>query len=528
MNEVVIIGGGQNGLTAAFYLAKAGLRPIVLESRPVVGGGAITGELHPGFKCPTLSHHTSLWTDIVSDMELVRLGVTFLEPHVDILAAPLEGPPLLIYGDPDRTADAMRARSPKDAEAYPTYRTSMEQIATVVGALLASPPPDVDTPGAGDLWSLLSVGRKFRRLGRRDGYRLLRWGPMAVADLTREWFESDLLCAAIAGPAVSGTMLGPRSAGSGLVLLLQEAHRMFSGNLSRVRGGPGALTLAMAIAARDAGADVRRDTTVQRILVKDGRAAGVIANGREIPAAAVVSAVDPKTTFLRLMDPTDLTPDFLTKIGHYRATGTLARVNLALAGLPRFRCVENDETALLSGRIHIGPTLDYIERAFDHAKYGEMSVDPWLEVTIPSILDPDLAPKDAHVMSVYASYAPFQLRGGNDWVSSRDLLLQRVLATLERFAPGLGSLVLAAEVVTPADMASTYGLWGGHIHHGELALDQLATMRPLLGYGRYESPVRGLYLCGAGTHPGGFMTGGSGKIAAREIVRSMASSGNRG
>jgi phytoene dehydrogenase-like protein len=520
MKEVVIIGGGHNGLTAAFYLAKAGLRPIVLESRAVVGGGAITGDLHPGFKCPTLSHHTSLWTDIFSDMELVRLGVKFLEPRVDVLAAPLDGPPLLLYPDPDQTAEAMRARSAKDAAAYPAYRASMQQIATVVGALLASSPPDIDNPGAGDLWNLLGIGRKFRGLGKRDSYRLLRWAPMAVSDLSREWFESDLLCAALAGPAVSGTMLGPRSAGSGLVLLLQEAHRMFSGNLSQVRGGPGALTLAMAIAAHDAGADVRRGTTVERILVKDGRATGVLAGGHEIPAAAVVSAVDPRTTFMRLMDPVDLTPDFLMKIGNYRSSGTLARVNLALTALPRFRCVAQDETSLLSGRIHLGPTLDYIERAFDHAKYGEMSVEPWLEVTLPSILDPDLAPPGAHVMSVYAHYAPFKLRDG-DWASSRDRLLQRVLATLEQFAPGIGSLVLAAEIVTPADLESKYGVWGGHIHHGELALDQLATMRPLLGYGRYEGPVGGLYLCGAGTHPGGFMTGGSGKLAAREIARSL-------
>ena len=295
---------------------------------------------------------------------------------------------------------------------------------------------------------------------------------------------------------------------------------MFSGNLSRVRGGPGALTLAMAIAARDAGADVRRDTTVERILVKDGRAAGVVANGQEIHAAAVISAVNPKTTFMRLMDPVDLTPDFLLKIGNYRAAGTLARVNFALAALPRFRCVGQNETSYLSGRIHLGPSLDYIERAFDYAKYGEMSAEPWLEVTIPSILDPDLARPGAHVMSVYAHYAPFKLRNG-DWASSRDVLLKRVLATLEQFAPGIGALVLAEQVVTPAELQSTFGFWGGHIHHGELALDQLATMRPLLGYGRYESPVRGLFLCGAGTHPGGFMTGGSGKLAAREIARAL-------
>jgi len=281
------------------------------------------------------------------------------------------------------------------------------------------------------------------------------------------------------------------------------------------------MTVGMAIAAHGAGAEIRRGTTVERIIVRDDHVVGVVADGTEIPATVVVSAVDPKTTFLRLMHAEDLTPDFLMKIRNYRARGTLAKVNLALSALPGFRCVPSGETALLSGRIHLGPTLDYIERAFDHAKYGEMSADPWLDVTIPSILDPDLAPSGAHVMSIYVHYTPFSLRHG-DWQTSKDLLLQRVLATLEQFAPGVSSLVVAAESITPEELESQYGFHGGHVFHGELTLDQLATMRPLLGYGRYKGPVRGLYLCGAGTHPGGLMTGASGKLAAREIVRSLS------
>jgi phytoene dehydrogenase-like protein len=521
MTNVVIIGGGHNGLSAAFYLAKAGLKPIVLESRPGLGGGAVTGDLHPGFKCPTLSHHTSLWADIVRDMDLPSLGVNFLEPEVEAIAVPLDGPPLVVYDDPERTANAMRGRSAKDAAAYPEYRAAMEQIARVVGSVLGSPPPDIDDPGPRDLWNVLGVGRSFRGLGTRNGYRLLRWAPMPVADLTREWFESELLCASIAGPAVSGAMMGPRSAGSGLVLLLQEAHRLLAGGSFRARGGPGAMTVGMAIAAHGAGAEIRRGTTVERIIVRDDHVVGVVADGTEIPATVVVSAVDPKTTFLRLMNAEDLTPDFLMKIRNYRARGTLAKVNLALTALPGFRCVPSGETALLSGRIHLGPTLDYIERAFDHAKYGEMSADPWLDVTIPSILDPDLAPSGAHVMSIYVHYTPFSLRHG-DWQTSKDLLLQRVLATLEQFAPGVSSLVVAAESITPEELESRYGFHGGHVFHGELTLDQLATMRPLLGYGRYKGPVRGLYLCGAGTHPGGLMAGASGKLAAHEIVSSLS------
>jgi phytoene dehydrogenase-like protein len=278
----------------------------------------------------------------------------------------------------------------------------------------------------------------------------------------------------------------------------------------------------MAVAAHAAGADIRVSTRVERILVVDDRVVGVIAGGQEIAADAVVSAVDPQTTFLGLLDPGDLSPGFSSTIAHYRASGTLAKVNLALAALPRFQGVPAGEVDWLSGRIHLGPTLDYLERAFDHAKYGEMSSDPWLEVTIPSILDPDLAPSGAHVMSIYASYAPYRLRHG-DWTRSREDLLTRVLAALERFAPGVSALVVAAQVITPAELESRYGLRGGHIFHGELTLDQLATMRPVLGHGRYRSPVRGLYLCGAGTHPGGFMTGGSGRLAAREIMKALAS-----
>jgi phytoene dehydrogenase-like protein len=538
--SLIIIGAGHNGLAAAFYLAKAGLKPIVLEARDTVGGGAVTSELHPGFLCPTLSHHTSIWTQVVHDMDLPRHGLEFLQPTVETFAPGLDGPPLVVYGDDRRTADAMRRVNEKDADAYPRYRMAIGQIAAVVASVLASPAPGISNPDAGDLWNLFNAGRKFRALGKRNSYRLLRWAPMPVADLTREWFESESLCALLAGPAVSGAMLGPRSAGSGLILLLQEANRRLAGRSSRVRGGPGALTRAMAAAARAAGADIRTATRVDRIVVTNEQVSGVVANGREIPADAVVSAVDPKTTFLRLMDPVDLMPDFLLKIRNYRAAGTVAKVNLALAALPSFRgsadvtgpapgpakagpYVRDEATQpeMLSGRIHIGPSLDYLERAFDHAKYGEMSTDPWLDVTIPSVLDPDLAPRGAHVMSIYVHYAPYRLRD-SDWAASKDVLLRRALSTLERFAPGVGALVVAAEVITPVDMESQYGFHGGHIFHGELTLDQLVTLRPLLGHSRYHGPIPGLYMCSAGTHPGGYMTGGSGKQAAREIVRSLS------
>jgi phytoene dehydrogenase-like protein len=390
-------------------------------------------------------------------------------------------------------------------------------VTGVLASLLTVPPPRIDRPGARDVWHLLGTGRKFRALGRRDGYRLLRWGPMPVADLMGEWFETDLLSAALAAPGISGTMLGPRSAGSGLVLLMQEAHRQLAGGAWRVRGGPGALTMAMADAARAAGAEIRTGATVEGILTRDERVTGVVAGGVELAAVGVFSAVDPKTTFLRLVDPMALSPEFVTQIRNYRASGTLTKINLALAALPRFSGAADAQS--LTGRIHIGPGMNYLERAFDHAKYGEASADPWLDVTIPSLLEPQLAPAGAHVMSIYVHYTPAVLRG-SDWDAASGPLLRTVLATLERFAPGIGALVVASQVITPHDLERDYGFFGGHIFHGELALDQLFTMRPLLGYGRYDSPIRGLHLCGAGTHPGGFMTGASGRHAARMFLTS--------
>jgi phytoene dehydrogenase-like protein len=309
-------------------------------------------------------------------------------------------------------------------------------------------------------------------------------------------------------------MLGPRSAGSALLLLLREAHMQLAGGPMFVRGGPGALTRALASAARAAGADIRTGTPVERILVQQGRVRAIVAGGAELPTTLVVSAVDPKTTFLSLVGATDLEPDFAAKVRNYRATGALAKVNLALSALPAFGV--DDE--LLSDRIHIGPTLDYLERAFDHTKYGELSSDPWLDVRIPTILQPDLAPPGAHVASIYVHYAPRHLRG-SDWSQARGALLDRTLNVLERHAPGIRGHVVDAQVVTPEDLERDHGTWGGHVFHGELALDQLFTMRPLLGFARYASPITGLYLCGAGTHPGGFMSGASGYLAAREILK---------
>lgn len=516
---VIIIGAGHNGLAAAFYLARAGLKPLVFERRPVVGGGAITAEIHPGFHCPALSHEVLLHRRVARDMRLEEHGLELLQASTEVCALAPDGPPLVVRADLPAAIESIGQLSHRDAEAYAAFRRTVDRVAAVLAVPLAAPPPAIDRPTGADLWTLLRAGRRFRSLGRRDAYRLLRWLPTPVADFTQEWFEHELLRAAVAAPGLSGTMLGPRSAGSTLVLLLHEAHRQLAGGRSvHVRGGPGALTRAMAAAATAAGAEIRTGAAVERIIVDNDRVAGVVVNGRDMPARLVVAAIDPKTALLRLVGAPALSPTAALRIHHYRAAGTVAKVNLALSALPGFRGVS--DLSWLSGRVHIGPALDYLERAFDHAKYGEPSAEPWLDITVPSILDPSLAPPGAHVMSISVHYAPFMLRHGA-WSECEQQLLDRVLAVLDSYAPGFRALVVMAQVITPAALEAEYGFAGGHIFHGELAPDQLFAFRPMLGYARYASPVDGLFFCSAGTHPGGFLTGASGRLAA-EAVRKAA------
>lgn len=507
MRSAIVIGGGHNGLVTAFYLARAGLKPIVLEARDELGGGAVTGEIHPGFLCPTLTHEVLLQRRVVQDMELTRHGLAWLQVPARTCSLSSDGP-LVMYDDPRRSRESIRSFSAKDADAYPAFETALQQTAAVIASTFEYAPPRIDRPDAADLWNLFKTARAFRALGRRGGHRLLRWGPMPVADLVREWFDHELLRATIAAPALTGTMFGPRSAGSSLVLLMREAHRRLAGGSEpRAKGGPGAVTQALAAAARAAGAVLRPSTPVSEIIVHDNVVRGVTAGGQTLNADVVISSADPKTTFLELIEPSVLSPDFAGKVQHYRAAGTVAKINLALASLPAFGAPET-----MAGRILIVNDLDYLERAFDHAKYGELSERPWLDVSIPSLLDDSLAPPGAHVASIYVHYVPRALR--SDWDAARDTLLTAVLNVLERYAPGIRGTVLAAQVITPEDLERDYGMAGGHIFHGELALDQLFTMRPLLGHARYATPIRGLFLCGAGTHPGGFMTGASGRLAA--------------
>jgi len=520
--DIVIIGGGHNGLITAFYLAKAGYTPLVLERSAQVGGAAVTDEFHPGFHCSTLSHAAGpIRPQIVRDMQLEKHGLQWITPDVCVTALSPDGRALSLYQNAKRSAQEIAAFSQKDAAQYPEFQKSLGKISKVIGDALATTPPDIDHPSRGDLWSMLQTGRAIRKLGKRDMFRLLRWGPMAVADLASECFETELLRALIAARGVFGTFLGPWSAGSALVLLIRAAGDPHpAGAASFAAGGMGAVTQAMASSAKAAGAEIRTGAEVVEIRVRDGIATGVLlSTGEEIHARAVISNADPKRTLLKLTDPTHLSPDFVQKLQHFRGNGTVAKVNLALSGPPKFTAFKNGDASALKGRIHIGSEIDYLEHAFDESKYGNFSRQPYLEAAIPSLTDPTLAPEGKHVMSIYMQYAPYKLKG--DWGPQREALGETVVQTLAQYAPNLPDLVLTRQIITPLDLEEQYGLTGGQIFHGELALDQFFTMRPLLDWARYRTPIQHLYLCGSGTHPGAGLTGGSGANAAREILKEL-------
>ena len=520
--DILIVGGGHNGLVTAFYLAKAGYKPLVLERRAQVGGAAVTDEFHPGFRCSTLSHSAGpLLPSIVRDMELERHGLKFITPGTCVTALSPDGRALSLYQDEQKSAQSIASFSQKDSTKYPEFEKSLGKISKVIAEALATAPPDIDHPTSGDLWSMLKTGRALRNLGKRDMYRVLRWGPMAVADLVAEYFETELLRAVIAARGIFGTFLGPWSAGSSLQLLIRAAGDSHpAGSAIFAAGGMGALTQAMAAAAQGAGVEIRTSAEVIEILVKDGVAMGVIlGTGEEIRAKAVISNADPKRTLLKLTDPMHLSPDFVQKLQHYRGNGTVAKVNLALSGLPTFTALKNGDAAALRGRIHIGPEIDYLERAFDESKYGNFSRQPYLEAAIPTLTDPTLAPDGKHVMSIYMQYAPYKLKG--DWEEQRKALGQTVVQSLAQYAPNLPEMILTHQIITPLDLEDVYGMTGGQIFHGDLALDQFFTMRPLLDWARYRTPIENLYLCGSGTHPGAGLTGGSGANAAREIIKTL-------
>ncbi len=527
-HDVIIIGAGQNSLIAAFYLGRAGHEPLVLERRASTGGPFASEEFHPGFRAAVFDDfHGPLAPLIREGMHLEGASALGRSARDTLFAPHPDGHALLLSSDARKSAAAIAAFSESDANKYIELDSILRAVRPLIHDFLLMIPPEIERPSPGDIWSLLRAGRGFRKLGKKNMQRLLRWGPMAAADFVAELFETELLRAVIAARGICGAAAGPWSAGTTALLLLRlGAGGLPTGNSSPARPVSTGISDVLASAAKQAGAQIRTSAEVVRIHIKDGAANGVaLASGEEISAKVVVSGADPKRTFLHLLEPVHLAPSFLTKIQNYRSRGVVARIFIALDSLPDFTSMQKmaaeERAAALSGRIHIGPDIDYLERAFDASKYGQFSPAPYLEATIPSLIDPSLAPAGKHVMSVHVQYAPYQLRDSS-WAEQREALADTVTKTLAQYAPDLPSKIVARRAITPLDFERDYSLTGGHISHGELSLDQLFTMRPLLGFARYSTPIRGLFLCGPGTHPGVALAGASGFNASRQILRALS------
>ena len=509
--DVIVIGGGHNGLTTAALLGNAGRKVLLLERRSVLGGLAALEEFHPGFRTPGVLHDTSgIRRGVADALRLEVHGLKWRAEEVPVFTPQEERSGLLLYRSAERAGVEIRGHSPRDAERYAAWRGFIERIRPMVSRLQNEPAPALGAKSAGDWWDLVRMGLAFKRLAPADLHDFLRIGPMCIADWLNEWFETQVLKAALAGPAIAGTWMGPWSAGTVVTLLLQECA---AGR--EVEGGPAALTRALESACRSNGVEIRLSRPVRRIRLEGGRAKGVdFSDGGAEDAPVVVSSCDPRTTFLNLLDPMDLPSGLETEIGHWRCRGTTGRVSLALTGPLEF-------AARIGGRFEaarIGEKLDDLEKAFDAVKYGEFSKSPHLEVRVPTVSDPTLAPSGHHVVSILAHFAPYELRGGWD-EGRRQAFGEVVVARLARFAPGLPDRIAAAEVMTPADLEDRYGLCGGQIHHGEQGLDQLFSLRPASSCSRHGTPIPGLYLCGSGTHPGGGITCAPASLAAAAILR---------
>ncbi len=521
--DAIIIGAGHNGLTAAAYLARAGNKVLLLERRPQVGGIAVTEEIFPGFKFSTCEHLAGAFSkNIVSDLKLDQHGLEILPLAPLLLMPALDGNALVIPREFNGAREAIATHSRPDADRFQAFCALMRNLADFLFTLYGVPLPDKAEPRNFNLAEFVRLGWKFHRLGKKEMHEFLRVLPMSIADLLNEWFENDLLKAALAGAAMLGSYVGPRQQGTAFNFL---HHQIGASNgalqtAGFVRGGSGALTQALSNAAKAHGAEIRTGTEVMKIMTKDGIASGVVLeNGDEIRAPITVSNVDVKRTLLELVEPASFDPEFLLQIKNIRSRGTLAKINLALDALPNFG---PPNQAALGGIIQVAPTLDYLERAADDAKYKRFSKRPFLQITIPSVADPSLAPAGKHVMSVWVQSAPYEI-AQSSWNEQRQALCDTVIETIEEYAPGLGNIVLHRQVLTPLDLETIYGLTGGHPYHAEMALDQIFFMRPVPGWSRYHTPITNLYLCGSGTHPGGGITGLPGYYAAREILKSARS-----
>ena len=525
--DAIVVGAGHNALVTATYLAKGGLRTLVLERRDRVGGAAETSELGTGIRVPTLAHTVGrLRPSVQRELGLGSHGLSLVAPEVRVFAPSPDGSAVTLWSDVAKTAAGLRAISAHDADAYAAFDKRVRALGRFLDDLGRATPPDIKAPGLGDAISGLKLGKSFKGLGRDGSRTVLRVLPMAIADYVAESFEHDAIRAAIAWRGVRFGAVGPWSAGTAAMFLADGAGNDggAAGETVFAKGGPGALSEALAAAARAAGVEIRISAEVASIASRDGRATGVVlVGGEELAARGVVSGLDPKRTLIDLVDPVALGPSLGWRAGNIRTPGVVTKVNLALKSLPTFPAARGD-AALLRGRILVAPGIDAIERAYDATKFGRWSETPVLEATIPSLADPSLvdgARAGTHVMSVIAQYAPYALRG--DWEAEREPFGDAVIQVLESVAPGIGKLVTHRQVLTPVDLERQYGLTGGHPLHAEHGLDQFFVWRPLLGHARYRIALERLYLCGSGAHPGGGITGGPGQNAAREILRDLRS-----
>lgn len=520
--DAIIVGGGHNGLVNAAYLAKAGLKTLVLERRHLVGGAAVTEELHPGFKFTTFSYAVSLFRpDIIHDLNLVQHGMMVLP--LDYSFAPMENGDYLTLGpDSQQNYHEIARHSRRDAEAYTDFGYWTDRICHAVKPLLDTIPPDIFSNDPAELARLAQLGRHLKDQDPTVLHMLTKLLTGSAADILDEWFESDILKGLMASSGIIGSKVGPRSQGSGLVLLYHtfgEVDGVFD-TWGFHKGGNGGLSQAIASSARAFGAEIRTNSAVANLITKNGEVKGVaLQNGDEFYADVVVSSLDPRRTFLQLADERELPSDLVQNIKNYKFQGTSSKVNFALHDVPEYPALKGRRDHL-QGFINIGPSMDYLERAFDDAKYGTFSRRPYIDACVQSLVDPDMTPAGKHIMSCFIQYTPYKLKN-SDWDTERENLGDTVQATLEEFFPGFSDLIIHREIVTPLDIERIVGLSEGNIFQGEFLAPQMYFFRPAPGWNQYKTPIKGYYQCGSGTHPGGCVIGAPGKLASQQILSDL-------
>jgi len=520
--DAIVIGAGHNGLTAAAYLSRAGRKVLVLERRHVIGGAAVTEEVFPGYKFSVCSYVVSLLRpEIIRDLDLAARGLEILPLDGTFTPMP-SGDYLWRVNDHARTYREIARHSRLDAEAYDDYARAMLSMSRFVKPLLGMTPPNPFSMRLADLGGLRDLGRRFAALPDGDRYNQLQLMTMSAADFLDQWFETDVLKATMAASGIIGTLLGVRSPGTAYVLLhhymgeIDGAYRSWG----LAKGGTGAISDAIAAAAHAAGAEIRVNAPVSHVLVTGGEATGVVLeNGDYFLTSVVLSSADPRTTFLKIIGADHLPAEFVASLERYKFRGSSGKVNLALDGLPDFKALPGPG-AHLRGAISISPSVDYMERAYDEAKYGDYSRRPYIDIVIPSLTDPSVAPAGKHVMSCFVQYAPFHLKTGA-WDDCRDAFGDAVVNTIAEHAPGFKDRILHRQVLTPLDLERQFGLTEGNIFQGELTLDQLFFLRPIPEWSSYATPIRRLYLCGSATHPGGGIMGAPGRNAALRVLKDI-------